>query len=159
MTDPVTSSEPASFPERGCLLGLDYGSKRVGVAVSDSGQAIASPLKVVQHDAAIVRHLKSAAEEYSAVGLVVGLPVHMSGDEGEKAGLAREFGESTATALGLPIVYHDERFTSKQADSAMAAAGLSRDKRKARIDMVAAQLMLQAFLDSGRTNEPPPALD
>ncbi len=151
-------TELAMFPERGCLLGLDYGSKRVGVAVSDTGQTIATPLKVLQHDAAIARHLKSIAVEYQVVGLVVGLPVHMSGDEGEKAELAREFGDRMAAALACPVVYHDERFTSKQADSAMAAAGLSRDKRKARIDMVAAQLMLQAFLDSARSGEAPASL-
>jgi putative Holliday junction resolvase len=152
----VTSTD--KFPERGCLLGLDYGSRRVGVAVCDGGQSIASPLKVLQQDHALIRHLKDTAEEYQATGLVVGLPVHMSGDEGEKAQLAREFGTEVATALKLPIVYHDERFTSKQADSAMADAGLSRDKRKARIDMVAAQLMLQAFLNSDRTDTPPPSL-
>ncbi|MFK7820935.1 MAG: Holliday junction resolvase RuvX [Planctomycetaceae bacterium] len=148
----------SEFPTHGCLVGLDYGSKRVGVAVCDSGQSIGTPLKVLQQDHSIIRHLKGIAEEYAATGLVVGLPVHMSGDEGEKAKLARQFGTEVATALGLPIVYHDERFTSKQADSAMAAAGLSRDKRKARIDMVAAQLMLQAFLDSDRTETPPPSL-
>lgn len=158
MTDDMQPPQIQVLPGRGCLLGLDYGSKRVGVAVSDSGQTIATPLKVVQHDNAMQRHLKSAAEEYAAVGLVVGLPVHMSGDEGEKAKLARQFGDTIAASLQIPIVYHDERFTSKQADNAMTVAGLSRDKRKARIDMVAAQLMLQSFLDSGKSETTPQAI-
>lgn len=136
------------IPPTGALLGIDYGTKRVGVAVSDSGQIIASPLRILQKDAAITTHLATIVEEHGVVGLVVGLPVHMSGDEGEKAGEAREFGGELGSHLQLPVVYHDERFTTKMANAAMANAGLSSAKRKARVDMVAAQMMLQAFLES-----------
>ena len=147
--------EPARLPLRGVLVGLDFGTRRVGVAVSDSGQSIASPLRVLPRDGSFHQHLARVVSEYEGVGLVVGLPVHMSGDEGEKAGQAREFGEAAAAALGLPVAFHDERFTSKQAEAALRSAGLSREKRKARIDMLAAQFMLQAYLDSDRTQQPP----
>ena len=148
-----------SVPTRGVLIGLDYGSKRVGVAVCDSGQSIASPLQVLQQQPGIEKQLKRIADEYAAVGLVVGLPVHMSGDEGEKAEEARKFGGQIATATMLPIVFHDERFTSKMANSAMIGAGLSKQKRKAKIDMLAAQFMLQAYLDSPRNNNGPASLN
>lgn len=147
------------MPKSGALMGLDYGTRRVGVAVCDGTQSIASPLRVLQRDESTLIHLKLIAEEHSIAGLVVGLPVHMSGDEGQKAAEAREFGDSVATLLDLPIVYHDERFSSKQADAAMAAAGLSKQKRKARIDMLAAQFILKAFLDSGGKERKPQSMD
>jgi len=146
-------------PTRGVLIGLDYGSKRVGVAVCDSGQSIASPLQVLQQQPGIEKQLKQIADEYAAVGLVVGLPVHMSGDEGEKAQEARKFGGQIVTATKLPIVFHDERFTSKMADIAMIGAGLSQQKRKAKIDMLAAQFMLQAYLNSPRDSSGPAPLN
>ncbi len=152
---PVEPPEQPALPERGCLFGLDYGSKRIGIAVCDGGHSIASPLTVLRNDRVFVPLLREAAAEYAVVGLVVGLPVHMSGDEGEKAREARAFGDSVAAALKLPIVYYDERFTSKMANQAMADAGLSRDKRKARVDMLAAQIMLQSFLDSGKQDTQP----
>lgn len=139
-------------------MGLDYGTRRVGIAVCDGTRSIASPLRVLQRDDSTLIHLKLIAEEHQIVGLVVGLPVHMSGDEGEKAREAREFGNSVAMMLDIPIVYHDERFSSKQADAAMAAAGLSKQKRKARIDMLAAQFILKAFLDSGGKEKKPQSM-
>lgn len=148
----------ATIPTKGLLIGLDYGSKRVGVAVCDSGQSIASPLKVVQQQPGIEKQLAKVADEYAAVGLIVGLPVHMSGDEGEKAKEARAFGTKIATATKLPIAFHDERFTSKIANNAMIDAGLSKQKRKARIDMLAAQIMLQSYLDSDRDDTGPAPL-
>lgn len=154
----MADAEPTAaspLPDRGSLFGLDYGSKRVGVAVCDSGHTIASPLTVLRNDIVLVSLLRQSAEEYGVVGLVVGLPVHMSGDEGEKAKEARAFGDSVAAALKLPIAYHDERFTTRMANQAMSDAGLSRDKRKARVDMLAAQFMLQSFLDSGKQDSQP----
>ncbi len=154
----MTGDISSSVPTRGVLIGLDYGSRRVGVAVCDSGQSIASPLQVLQQQPGIEKQLIRISDDYAAVGLVVGLPVHMSGDEGEKAHEARAFGERMATATQLPIVFHDERFTTKMANSAMIGAGLSKQKRKARIDMLAAQFMLQAYLNSPRDESEPASL-
>ena len=133
------------------LLGIDYGSVRIGVAVSDSSRIIAFPLEIrertdVEQDAAYFRML---VEREEIGGLVVGLPLHTTGREGTKAAEAREFGDWLKGLTGLPVIYADERFTTAFAESALWSAGLTHKKRKARRDAVAAQMMLQAFLDAG----------
>ena len=96
-------------------------------------------------------YLRQLVEEYRVVGLVVGLPVHMSGDEGEKAREARAFGRWAAEATGLPVTWWDERYTTVIAEEALISAGLSKKKRKQRLDKLAAQIMLQAYLDRRST--------
>ncbi len=160
---PSGSCTPAGarlFPGQGRLIGLDYGTRRIGVAVSTPDQKIASPVESYaragnDNDA---RHLKELAHEYEAVGLVVGLPVHMSGQEGEKAREARKFGQWLHDELGLPVCYWDERFTTAQAEGALMDASLGKSKRKARLDKVAAQIMLQAFLDAPDRDVQPGAM-
>ncbi len=144
------------------LLGVDYGQVRVGLAVSDPDRKFAFPLTTherqgPERDATYFRALVSQED---IGGLVVGLPVHLSGREGQKAGEARTFGAWLATATGLPVVYFDERFTTVLAEAALWDAGLTHKKRKARRDKVAAQMFLQAYLDAGCPPEAPPgALD
>ena len=146
---------------RSRLLGVDYGSVRVGLAVSDPGRKLAFPLEVRQRqgeaDAAFFRLLIDREE---VAGLVVGLPVHLDGREGAKAVEARKFGRWLAEATGLPVVFYDERFTTVQAESALWEAGLTHRRRKDRRDKVAAQMLLQAYLDAGCPPEAAPrALD
>ncbi len=136
---------------RGRLLGVDYGTVRVGLAVCDSERIIASPLAVYQRrdqtqDADYFRKL---AETEQIGGLVVGLPVHMSGDEGEKAKEARAFGNWLAQLTNLPVVFWDERFTTKTAESYLRDAGLTHQRRRERRDKVAAQILLQAYMEAG----------
>jgi putative holliday junction resolvase len=138
------------IPVNGRLLGVDFGAVRVGLAISDVDRIIASPIATrgrtgADADAEYFRNL--IAEE-GVVGLVVGLPVHLNGREGAKAKEAREFGAWLAQTTGLPIVFADERFTTVEAESALWNAGLTHRKRKERRDRVAAQIMLQAFLDA-----------
>jgi putative holliday junction resolvase len=133
------------------LLGVDYGQVRVGLAVSDAGRKIASPLSTYTRadqakDSAFFRKL---VEEESIAGLVVGLPLHSDGREGEKAAEARAFGAFLASATGLEVVYWDERFTTVFAENMMIDAGLTRKRRKQRRDRVAAQILLQSYLDEG----------
>ena len=138
------------------LLGVDYGHKRVGLAVSDPGRKIAFPLTTHERgareqDAAFF--LGIVAEE--EVGkIVLGLPVHLDGREGQKAQEVRAFGAWLAETMGLPVVYFDERFTTVEAESALWEAGLTHKKRKARRDRVAAQILLQAYLDAGCPEDP-----
>ncbi len=144
------SSEKPEFPTEGRLLGFDFGTKRVGIAVSNAEQTISSPLENytrcgLQQDA---RHFGQLADDYQAVGLVMGLPVHMSGDEGQKAREAREFGNRVSRQLDLPVRFWDERYTSVLAEEYLLAANLSTKKRKARRDKLAAQIMLRSFLDA-----------
>jgi putative Holliday junction resolvase len=138
------------------LLGVDFGAVRVGLAVSDPERKIAFPLATYQRqgrerDAAYFRDLV-VHEEVAA--LVVGLPVHGDGREGVKAAEARAFGGWLAEVCRLPVLFWDERFTTVEAEAALWAAGLTHKKRKARRDRVAAQILLQAYLDAGCPPEP-----
>jgi putative Holliday junction resolvase len=140
------------------LLGVDYGTVRVGLAICDSERIIASPLTTYARrdtgqDAAYFRKL---IEDEEVGGLVVGLPVHCGGEEGIKAKEARAFGGWLAEVTGLPVAYFDERFTTKQAESALRQAGLSHQRRKDRRDRVAAQILLQAYLEAGCPTESRP---
>jgi putative holliday junction resolvase len=138
------------------LLGVDYGSVRIGLAISDPDRKFAFPLATHQRgkaeqDAAYFR--KVIADE-GVGGLVLGLPVHLNGNEGQAATAARTFGRWLAELTGLPLVYWDERFTTVEAESALWDAGLTHKKRKQRRDRVAAQMLLQAYLDAGCPSDP-----
>ena len=148
-------SDGDDLPRRGRLLGIDYGTKRVGVAVSDVFQEIASPLHNFQRISAQAdtRFFQNLAEEYEAVGLVVGLPLHISGDESEKSGEARKYARWLARLTQLPVVFQDERFSSVQAESILIQAELTKKQRKSRIDKLAAQILLQDFLNSRRPHD------
>lgn len=151
-----TGADCRSFPSRGRLLGLDFGTRRIGIAVSDEEQRFASPLENYsrsQRDAD-ARRLRAVAEEYRAAGLVVGLPLHMGGEEGQKAGEARRFGAWAASVTSLPVTFWDERLTTALAEEFLKAAQLSPKKRKLRLDKVAAQIMLQSFLDARSSQKP-----
>ena len=156
-SDSIESFEKADFPAEGRLLGLDFGTKRVGVAVSDDRQSIAGPLETIvrhgpQEDA---RRLAAVVAAHQVRGIVVGLPVHMSGEEGGQAREARAFGEWVAQVTKLPVKYWDERHSSAIAEAHLLAAELSSKKRKARLDKVAAQIFLQSFLDAKDRDLPP----
>ncbi len=148
------------FPATGALLGLDYGSKRVGISVSTPDQSIASALDTLHRlqPAQDAKMLCNICKEYRIKGLVVGLPVHMSGDEGEKAKEARAFGEWASNATKLPLTFWDERFTTSMAHNHLREFKMSPAKRKQHLDKLAAQFMLQAFLDTEDRKSAPSAL-
>lgn len=127
-------------------LGVDSGSKRVGLAVSDSAGILASPLEVVERDRAAAR-VASLVDELRIGGLVVGLPTGLSGGEGRSAEDARALGAELAEATRLPVVFVDERFTSRLAEDALLKTGMRRKGRRSRVDKAAAALILQDFLD------------
>ena len=146
----------ASFPSEGRLAGIDFGTVRIGIAVSDAGQCIASPLENYQRAdrPADARRFCRLIEQEAVVGFVVGLPVHSSGDESQKSQEARRFGDWLHQETGLPVTYFDERYTSVQADQILGDAGLTKKRRRERRDMLAAQILLAAFLDSQRQSSP-----
>lgn len=151
----------ATLPLRGRLLGIDYGHRRLGVAVSNLDQTLASPVSNRERTdiAQDARFFRRQVTEYGAVGIVVGLPVHLSGDEGQKALEARQFGAWLAQVCQLPVRFHDERFSTRFADEQLREAGLKASQRQGRRDMLAAQYLLQAYLESrGGAGEAPPAL-
>ena len=137
--------------DRTRVLGIDYGQVRVGLAVSDPDRILASPLATYNRrdTAADSAYFKQVMVAEEIVGLVVGLPMHTDGREGVKAQEARAFGGWLASVTGLPVVFADERFTTVFAESALWDAGLTHKRRKDRRDRVAAQMLLQAYLDSG----------
>ena len=130
-------------------LGIDPGSKRIGLAISDRSGTIASPLTVLertrsrQHDAEIARIVRE--EEVEVV--VVGLPINMDGSHGASAKAAIADARRLATVVGVPIELHDERRTTVTAERSMRDAGLDGVERRQRVDKVAAAIMLQSWLD------------
>src|SRR6476646_6728759 len=115
-----------------CILGLDFGTKRVGAAVSDSRRRIATPLEVYERrdPTQDARHYQALVAEHEVDRIVIGLPVHLTGREGTSASLARTWGEWVAKVTGRPVVYRDERFSTVDAEESLIAAGLRRSKRK-----------------------------
>jgi putative Holliday junction resolvase len=160
MSGSSESAPAGEIPRQGRLLGLDYGTKRLGLALSNAEQTIATPLETYlrRDEKQDAQHLVQIVQEYRAAGLVVGLPVHMSGDEGEKARDARAFGQWAGQVTKLPVAFADERYTSAMADEHLRAAHLGPKKRQSLRDMLAAQIVLQAFLDGGRRGEAPGSL-
>lgn len=142
------------------VLGLDFGTRRVGAALSDPRLLIATPLEVYerQDPARDARHYQHLIEENEVDRIVIGLPLHTGGREGTSAALARTWGTWLSTATSLPVVYFDERYTTSEAEDSLIAVGFKRSKRKGLRDMLAAQILLQNYLDAGcPTTEAPGA--
>lgn len=148
----------SDVPDHGTLFGIDFGTKRIGVAISDPEQTMSMPLEnyTLRNPNLDAVWLRQLARGYGVRGLVIGLPVHMSGDEGGKASQARDFGQWAAEVTDLPVTWWDERYSSSVADMHLDQTGVSKKRRKSRRDQLAAQVILQSFLDAeDRTAAPP----
>ncbi len=132
------------------IMGLDVGSKTVGVAISDELHLIAQALLTIRRSthASTLAKLRGLAEEHGVERIVVGLPLHMNGTEGREANNAREFGQSVAAALGQPVEFWDERLSTVAAERVLLEGNVSRQKRKQVIDHLAAAIILQGWLDA-----------
>ena len=139
----------AYWPARGSLLGLDLGSKTIGVAASDPDRRLATAVETVARTnfTADARRLLALAVERSAVGFVLGLPVNMNGSEGPRAQSTRAFARNFAKLTDLPIALWDERLSTAAVERELIAADVSRRKRAAVIDQHAAAFILQGALD------------
>lgn len=133
-------------PTEGRVLGIDYGTHRVGLALSDELRITAQPLEVVARADAVNR-IAAIVVEMNVAEIVMGLPVGLSGKEGPAAFEARLLGDEVAKATGLAVTFADERFTTSTAERAMLAANVRRSRRRETVDKVAAAVILQAFLD------------
>ena len=134
------------------MLGLDLGEKNIGVAVSDATGLLARGIGTIEHtdfadDAARVLKL---ARQHKAEAIVVGLPLNMNGTEGKKAREAKMFAESLRESADLPVELHDERLSTVYSERMLISAGVSRAKRKKVVDRLAAQVILQSYLDLAR---------
>lgn len=145
----------------GRLAGIDYGSVRIGIAVTDARQTLASPYENYARRGpnADARFFQSLVTDEKIVGFVVGLPVHLDGNESQKSQEARRFGEWLAATTGVSVVYFDERFTTAEADQFLGTAKLTKKQRQARRDKLAAQIMLSAYLESSSRGRPQPLDD
>jgi putative Holliday junction resolvase len=146
------------------VLGLDYGRRRVGVAISDRDRKIASPLTTLVRGGtdADARALRRLVADEEVELIVVGLPVHTSGRESELSREVRAFASWLETITGRLVRFIDERYSSREADAMLRDAGLKARAREARRDMLAAHVLLQAFLDAGcpdNLTDPGPLLD
>lgn len=147
---------PPSAPGR--VGGLDFGRRRIGIAISNPERTLASPYAnyTRRGPEADARYFRQLVEKEQIVLFVVGLPVHWHGGPSELAHEARRFGQWLAEVTGLPVEWFDERYTTSEAEQVLRTAGLSRKRRASRIDMLAAQIMLSAYLESGGKSGTPP---
>jgi putative Holliday junction resolvase len=143
--------------EPGRVLALDVGARRIGVALSDSTRTLASPLTTLPAEprATIFARIVQLLAQNDVTALVVGLPLSLNGEIGPQAKVVQEFVEQLRPVVGVPIHLVDERLTSVAAERMMIDLGMRPEQRKARIDQVAASLILQDFLDGARPRETP----
>jgi putative Holliday junction resolvase len=144
-------------PAHGRLLGIDFGTKRLGFAVCDLNQTQSAPVDNYTRGDLLqdARKLKQLIEDYRIVGVVVGLPVHMSGGESGKSQESRAFGNWVRNTTGLHVAFWDERYSSAIAEEYLLSAELTKKRRDKRRDMLAAHILLQNFLKArDRTAEP-----
>lgn len=136
----------------GRIAGIDFGTVRVGIAIADATLSIASPYETYARkgEAGDRARFRRLVDEEQITRFVVGLPVHLDGRESAKSIEARRFGQWLAEATGVAVEYFDERFTTHDAELALAEAQLTKKQRKARLDKLAAQIMLTAYLEARR---------
>ena len=132
------------------ILGLDFGERRIGVALSDPSAIIAQPLAVIERRglAEDIGSIKALISQHGVESVVMGLPLTLKGERGPQAQRALAFGNELKRATQVAIEWMDERFTTAQGSRALSEAGENGRQQKKRIDQVAAQLILQSYLDS-----------
>ena len=146
----------------GKLAGIDYGTVRIGVAITDPDRTMAFPFESYtrRNERLDDDYFRSLAESERIVKFVVGLPIHLDGRMSEKAVEAQKFGTRLAEITGRPVEYMDERFTSVEAGGYLREAKMTSKKRKARVDKIAAQILLTHYLERGCIGtETPESLD
>lgn len=144
-----TTELKALLGRRECLLGLDVGSKTVGLAISDSGLVVASPLETIRRKTfdRDCERMEAIIAERKIGGLIIGLPINMNGSEGERCTATRKFADALLGRIDLPAAYWDERLSTAAVERAMIEADLSRAKRAKIVDKLAAAYILQGALD------------
>jgi len=131
-------------------MGLDIGTKNIGVAVSDETCTLAQSREVIRRKSIeqVVSRIKELLEKFKVEEIVVGLPINMNGTEGEKAAESRKWADMLKEKLAVSVYLWDERLSTREAENIMISGNVSRKKRKVSIDKLAAQIILQGYLDS-----------
>lgn len=135
------------------ILGLDYGTKRIGVALSDKTATIASPLKTISYDniTQVLKEIDDLCHEYKVDTIVLGLPKNMNNTYGEKANMVLEFQKEIEDKLNKKVVLIDERLSTVEAEKLLIKADTTRGKRKTSIDKIAASIILDSYLKRGES--------
>lgn len=140
---------------RGRVLGLDLGDARIGVAISDDDRRLAVPLGTVRTGApADVKAIAGLVREHDVTQVVIGHPLLLSGEAGERAHHAERFAEALGVFLAVPVVLHDERLSTVEAERALLETGASGRERRRVVDRSAATVILQSWLDAARGSPP-----
>ena len=130
-------------------MALDYGTRRIGVAVTDPTGVLAQPLETIHRKGraadASWQRIAAIVDEYDVTQIVVGLPLHMDGRSGDQAERSRAFGDEVARRTGLPVHYLDERWTTREAERMVRESGSRRSRRA--LDPVAAAILLRTWLE------------
>lgn len=131
-------------------MGVDYGDARIGIAMTDPLNIICSPFEVYKNNGIddALAHLCKLIKDYNVDEVAMGLPLNMDGSEGERAVLHRQIGEKLAALSGVKVHYIDERLTSAEAEEFLIENRVRREKRKEIIDKIAAQIILQTFMNN-----------
>ncbi len=135
------------------IMGLDYGSKTIGVAVSDPMGLTAQGLEIIRREEEnklrkSLRRIEELVREYQVEEIVLGFPKNMNNTIGERAEKSLQLKETLERRLGLPVIMWDERLTTVEADRTLIEAGVRRENRKKYVDMIAAVFILQGYLDA-----------
>jgi putative Holliday junction resolvase len=128
-------------------LAVDHGEKRTGLAICDKGENMASPLKVITGQPELIAQIVKVVRDEEIESIVVGLPLNMDSTEGPRAKSVRIFGDALEKVAQVPVIYHDERLSSFDAEKKLAGLDLTRKKKKKHLDAVAAASILEAFLE------------
>lgn len=128
-------------------LAIDYGTKRTGLAICDSGETIASPLTVIQGQKELLKKIAEVVENENVEAVVLGLPLNMTGTESAQTRLVFKFAEQLKDYLHIPVHFQDERLSSFSAEEKLTSAKFTRGKKRKRLDAVAAAEILEAFLE------------
>lgn len=129
----------------GLILGIDFGTKKLGIAISNPECTMSLPIKIIPND---MGQIEGVIKQYNPCGLVVGLPVNMDGTLGAQANLVKRFAQKIADRFRLPVFLQDERLTTRAAGNALKVLGLNRKQRDERDDQVAASMILETALGS-----------
>ena len=134
------------------LLGLDFGDKTIGIAVSDKSKTIATPIITIKRKGILkdIEKLLSILEEYNVGGIILGLPLSLDGNENERTEKVRKFAQELKKCKDIKIAFQDERYSSDVIYKELRKNSLSKDKIKKKIDQMAASYILQGFLDNAK---------
>ena len=140
------------------ILGLDYGSKTVGVAVTDALGLTAQPLETIKRREENIlrktfRRIEELVKEYEVTEIVVGLPLNMNGTESERSLAARQFGALLSRRTGLPVYFEDERLTTAEAEEILLSGGIRKDEMKTYVDKIAASLILRSYMERKESDD------